>query len=324
MSDDAATHIGRLSPDRRWRWDGTAWTPTLPEALLRPPAWARLTLTAQATWWAVGATLLVGLIADQALRVGSFGVGASLALGCTALAIVFVARLQRLESRLLAGAAVAFAAWLSLRASPWLLWPDLAAGLILLGMAASVAMRGSLLDMGIAESVARGFNAALHGIAGGAFVVRPIARTRTRLAAIAPVARGLLIAIPIAAVLAGLLASADPIFASFLTINLDFGRLLLDGFFVLAGSLALAGLLRLAAAEPMDRVDGPVWRLAPSRRWSCSWCWTRSSRRSRSPRLLRSAGPGLRRFERPGSRTPTTLAQDSFSCFGWPVSLWSC
>ena len=32
MSDDAATHIGQLSPDRRWRWDGTAWTLTLPEA----------------------------------------------------------------------------------------------------------------------------------------------------------------------------------------------------------------------------------------------------------------------------------------------------
>jgi len=262
MSDDAATHIGQLSPDRRWRWDGTAWTPTLPEALLGPPpAWARLTLRAQATWWAVGATLVVGLLADQALRVGAFGVGASLALACTALALVFVARLQRLESRLLAGTAVAFAACLSLRASPWLVWPDVAAGLILLAMAASVAARGSLLDMGIAELVARGFNAALHGMAGGAFVGKPIARTRSRLAAIAPVARGLLIAIPIAAVLAGLLASADPIFASFLTINLDLGRLLLDGLFVLAGSLAVAGLLRLAAAEPMDRVDGPVWRL---------------------------------------------------------------
>jgi hypothetical protein len=36
---------------------------------------------------------------------------------------------------------------------------------------------------------------------------------------------------------------------------------LLDVFFVLAGALVMAGLLRLAAAEPLDRVDGPTWRL---------------------------------------------------------------
>jgi hypothetical protein len=58
-----------------------------------------------------------------------------------------------------------------------------------------------------------------------------------------------------------LLASADPIFASFFSLNFDFGRLALDVVFVIAGSLLMAGLLRLAAAEPMDRVDGPRWRL---------------------------------------------------------------
>ncbi len=74
-------------------------------------------------------------------------------------------------------------------------------------------------------------------------------------------ARGLLIAIPIAAVLASLLASADPIFASFLNLNLDIGQLALDTVYVLVGALVVAGLLRLASAAPIDRVDGPVWRL---------------------------------------------------------------
>jgi hypothetical protein len=169
--------------------------------------------------------------------------------------------LKRLESRLLAGAAVLFGTWLSLRASPWLLWPDLAAGLILLGAAASIRHQGSLLNMGIAEAAARGFQAMLHSPAGGVWAMRPITRTRTRLAAVAPVARGVLIATPIAVLLAALLASADPVFASFLNFNLDFGQLSTDAFFVIAGSLVMAALLRLAAAEPIDRVDGPTWRL---------------------------------------------------------------
>jgi hypothetical protein len=142
-----------------------------------------------------------------------------------------------------------------------LLWPDVAATFALLCFAASIAVRGSLLDIGIAEVVARSINAALHAVAGSVFLGRPIIRTRTHFAAVAPVARGLLIAIPIAAVLAGLLASADPIFASFLRINLDFGRLALDVVYIVTGSLVLAGLLRLASAQPIDRVDGPVWRL---------------------------------------------------------------
>jgi hypothetical protein len=76
-----------------------------------------------------------------------------------------------------------------------------------------------------------------------------------------PFARGVLIAIPVAALLAGLLASADPVFASFLKLNIDVGQLMLDVFFVAVGSLAAAGLLRLVASKPMDRVDGPHWRL---------------------------------------------------------------
>jgi hypothetical protein len=178
-----------------------------------------------------------------------------------ALALVYASHVKRLEARVLAGAAVVFAVWLSVRASSWLLWPDLAAGLILLVTTASIAQRGSLMDMGMAEAAARGFHATLHWLAGVAWSFRPLTRMRTSFAGVAPLARGLLIAAPVAAVLAALLASADPVFASFLNINLDFGQLLADIFFVLAGSFAIAGVLRLAHAEPLDRVDGPSWRL---------------------------------------------------------------
>ena len=204
---------------------------------------------------------MVGLIADQSLRAGAVGLGASITFAVAGVAFAFMGRISRLEPRLLAAAAVLFGTWLSLRASPWLLVPDIAIALVLLAIAASLSVRGSVLDLGFAEALARGFSAGLHGIAGLPFVAEPIVRTRSRISVLAPVIRGLLIAIPIAVVVAVLLASADPIFASFFNVNFDFGRLLLDVVFVLFGALAMAGLLRLAAAEPMDRIDGPTWRL---------------------------------------------------------------
>lgn len=262
MSEDAAMHVGRLSPDGRYRWDGVTWSPVGPTpALPHLPAWASLNIVARASWWVVAAALIAGLVTDQSLRVGTFGLGTSLALGFLALALMFVAHAEHLESRLLAGAAAMFAAWLSMRASPWLVWPDLAAGLILVGTAASFARRGSLLNIGMAESAARGFHAMVHWVAGAAWAIKPITAMRAPFASAAPIARGLLIATPVAVVIAVLLASADPVFASFLTLNLDFGQLLADAFFVLTGSLVMAGLLRLAAAEPLERVDGPLWRL---------------------------------------------------------------
>ena len=146
-------------------------------------------------------------------------------------------------------------------ASPWLLWPDLIALLLLLGMAASLSVRGTMLDLGLAESVARAAHGLLHLSAGTAFILRPIVQLRPRLGRILPVLRGLLIAVPLAVLVAALLASADPIFASFVRFNLDFGQLALDALYVLLAALVMAGLLRIAAAEPLEQVDGPVWRL---------------------------------------------------------------
>jgi len=207
------------------------------------------------------AAIVVGLVADQALRSGQPGLAASVTFAAGAVALVWFGRLERLESRLLASCAVLFAASFSLRASPWLLWPDLLAALGLLGTAASLATRGSLFDLAVADVAARSFQAFLQLVAGAAFVVRPVLRVRGRVSAAFPVVRGVLIAAPVAVLIAGLLASADPVFASFFNLNIDVGQLLLDVLFVLIGSVVAAGLLRLAAAEPFDRVDGPTWRL---------------------------------------------------------------
>ncbi len=252
---------GQLSPDGRWRWDGMSWQPAAGSIVNSVPPWTNLRLNRRASWTTVACVLLVGVLADQALRVNNFGLAASATFVLAALVLVFAGRLHRLESRLLAITAAIFAAWFTVRASPWLLWPDLLVSAGLLGLAASFAARGSLLDLGIAEVAARAVHALAHLAAGLAFVGRPIAEARNRFKSAAPLARGLVIAAPIAAVIATLLASADPVFASFFTLNLDLGRLALDGGFVLLGAVLAAGLLRLAAAEPVARVDGPVWRL---------------------------------------------------------------
>lgn len=225
------------------------------------PRWINLKLRSQAGWATVGGAVLAGLLTDQALRGGSFGLAASMTVIAGALMLATVGGLKRLESRLMLVGAAVLAVWFTLRASPWLLWPDLLAGITLIGLAASLGVRGSIFDVGIAELAARALHASVQATAGAAFIGRPIVAARRRYATLAPLARGLLIAAPIAAVLGGLLASADPVFASFFIINLDAGQLLLDAFFVVVGLLAMAGLFRLAACEPVDRVDGPAWRL---------------------------------------------------------------
>ena len=261
MTEGGST-VGQLSADGRWRWDGSSWQPAPAATVTRPdPGWLKVELRTAATWLTLGSTFLVGLLADQWLRVSTFGLAASLTLAITALSLMFAGRLMTLESRALAAGAVLFGAWLMVRASPWLLWPDLAMSFALLGLAASLSVRGSLMDLGIAELLARSVHGVMHAAAGAAFVFKPLGLVRMRLRLVAPLARGLLIAAPIAILVAGLLAAADPVFASFFNLNFDFGQLLTDVALVTVGSLVAAGLLRLAAAEPLTRVDGPMWRL---------------------------------------------------------------
>src|SRR5437763_245683 len=225
------------------------------------PPFMRFQVRAGASGRVLAGALLVGILGDQALRSSGVGLGASLAVAAAAALLVAVAGVKRWEPRLLALGAVFFAAWLCLRASPWLVWPDLAACLLLLGAAASLALRGSLFDLGLLEAGARVVHGCLQLGAGALYAAPPVAGAARSARLLAPVARGLLIGLPIAVVLVLLLAAADPIFASFFALNLDYGRLTQDGILVLLGTLAMAGLLRLAAAVPLERVEPPAWRL---------------------------------------------------------------
>src|SRR5215472_16368664 len=261
MSDAGSNFVGQLSADGRWRWDGAAWAPVPTTSGASLPAWLNLRVRSRPTWAMLIAAIAVGLVTDQALRAGTFGLAAAVTVVAAAFLLVIVAGPGRLESRLSLALAAVFGCCLAVRAIPWLLWPDLVAGLALLGLAASSTRRGSIFDVGTAELTAKALNAAGHMAAGGAFISRPLVAFRRQLVGLGPVMRGLVIAIPICVLLSALLASADPVFASFFTLNVDFGRLVADAFFVVLGGLAMAGLIRVSAAEPVDRIDGPLWRL---------------------------------------------------------------
>ncbi|HET7467711.1 MAG TPA: DUF4173 domain-containing protein [Candidatus Dormibacteraeota bacterium] len=204
---------------------------------------------------------MVGVLADQFLRVATFGLAATAMLVAAALTLAIANRSRRVEPLALGALGVTFAAFITVRSSPWLVWPDLFVSIALLGAAASIAVRGSLLDVGVSEIAARACHALVHLLAGIGFVASPLIDARHRMAKAGPLARGLLIATPIAVLITALLASADPVFASFLTLNVDIGQFLLDVVFVSIGVVGMAGLIRLAAAEPLDRINGPTWRL---------------------------------------------------------------
>src|SRR5437899_8752850 len=152
MSEGASTYIGQLSDDRRWRWDGTAWKPV---GISLPP-WAGFKLRSQATVKALAGAAAVGLLADQAIRVGAVGLGATVTIAFAAIALQLAGDLRRLESRLLLATAAAFGLWLTARASPWLIGPYLAVALALLILADSVAVKSKLLSIRLAAVLARG------------------------------------------------------------------------------------------------------------------------------------------------------------------------
>ena len=257
MADATPDHVGQLSPDGLWLWDGTAWRSAQREL----PVWFTLRTRSEATWAVLIGAAIVGLLLDQALRVNAFGLGASATVLAAAAALAFAGGLRWSESRAMVGVAALFAVWLSVRESPWLLWPDLAASLILLALAASVAVRGSIFDLGTAELAARSLHGLGHLATGMGFAARPLAASRGRLRLLGPLSRGLLIAMPIVVVVSVLLASADPVFASFFNLNLDPLQLLSDALFIALGVVGMAGLMRLAHSEGIDQVDGPLWRL---------------------------------------------------------------
>lgn len=253
--------IGQLSPDGSWRWDGASWVPADRTNQPLLPSWLPTSVRSSASWRVLLIATLVGLLVDQAWRVNALGLGAGLAVTAAAGGLWISGGARSAQARALLVLSVVFGASLAVRATPWLTIPDLAVSIVLLASAPSLGDRGSLFDLGFTEAGARVLHGVLHLALGASFAATPIGAVWPRLVRTAPIARGLLIGVPMAILIGVLLASADPVFASFFAINLDLGQAALDAIYVLAGGVVMCGLLRLAAAQRVGRVDGPRRRL---------------------------------------------------------------
>jgi hypothetical protein len=116
----------------------------------------------------------------------------------------------------------------------------------------------------------RGLHAIAHGVAAPPFVAAPLGRIRGRFRAGRSsevpwrgVLRGVGLAVPVLVVLGLLLASADAVFASIFRLDVDVEpvTIVVHAAVLLVGAWGMAGLLRLASAEPAARSRGTSWRL---------------------------------------------------------------
>jgi hypothetical protein len=164
-------------------------------------------------------------------------------------------RLVTVESKLLTIAAVALAVFAMIRSTDWLIALDVLTVAALFIFAASVAQPGALFDDALPRLVSRFVIATLHAFAAPAFVQPAVQGRRTRQAA--PIVRGLLLALPIVLVLGALLASADAVFASFFHADVNAGVFVGHIVLVVVGAWLMAGLLRVASAEPVPAP--PQW-----------------------------------------------------------------
>src|SRR5438094_9445952 len=106
---------------------GYGWTRLI---LMRPADLAVLLGIGSAAW-----------LFDLAIQSGGIGVAFSASLVVAAGALIVAGRPSNGWSRLLLAAASVMAPWVTLRASPWLQWPDLIVTIALLSLGAVLALR---------------------------------------------------------------------------------------------------------------------------------------------------------------------------------------
>jgi hypothetical protein len=206
---------------------------------------------------------------DLAVRSGLLGVAGALTVLTWAVAFLATGRVTNPQARFLVALSPVFGSWLVVRASPWLVPLDILAAAGLLGLGASFATGGSVLDLSLPQAVLRGVSAAINAVLTPAFAAGPLRRVgrrfavRGRSAQAGAVLRGLLLAIPLVLLLGMLLASADVVFAGFVRPNVALNPVSLGGHVaaLVLGAWAAAGLLRVASARPVARLEAPAWRL---------------------------------------------------------------
>ena len=228
--------------------------------------WPRLEEVSEASPLLLVGAIGTGVLFDLAVRSGTAALGAAVTVW--ALVVVVLAGRQTRSPGAVwcfAGAAV-LAACLVLRASPWLVLPDLAAIALLLAAGVLVGRSGSPFDLRCSTLGQRAIALLPRLVWVPGWMLRPAVTlagrvtARRRSDALALV-RGVAVAVPIVAVLGVLLGSADPVFASFFKVDRggDPTDAMLHVVLVVAGALLVGAVAAgLSSAHPAARA-GRVW-----------------------------------------------------------------
>jgi hypothetical protein len=241
----------------------TVQTRTADQALLALPG-VQETIVDPADGRVLAGVAAAAVATDLAVRSGVAGLAGALLVAVAAAGLLASGRLHTRSARLATAAAPVFGVWLAIRASPWLVPLDVLAAGGLLALGASLARGGSLADLTIPRVVLRAIHAGVHAVAAPAFVAAPVRAVRQqvgddrRAALGVRIARGLLLAAPIVVLLGVLLASADPVFASFFHVDVDPVTPVQHAAALAAGAWVAAALLRVASVTPPGRL--PVLR----------------------------------------------------------------
>jgi hypothetical protein len=230
--------------------------PSRPASAAISLSWPRLEGVRQATGPLIAGSLATGMAFDLWVRSGTNALGAA-ATVWTLVALVLAS--GESGNRSAAGCFVGAAgltAWLVLRASPWLVLPDLAAIGCLVAAGVLLGPEGSPFDLRWSTLCVRALVLLPRLVWVPLWMARPLTAlvrrvTGRRRSDVVALARGLAIAVPIAAVLGLLLGSADPVFASFFNAHggLDPGDALLHLALVACGALLLGAIVAGASSR---------------------------------------------------------------------------
>lgn len=205
-------------------------------------------VTAAAPGRALLLAIFVGVVAVSSLGSGIPGIGLSVFFLVLAAASLWFASGPSRQSHLLAVAAAVLAVGFSCFTSIWVVCLCCCGVCACLLSGASLARGGSLFDMPWGLVVARVVAGAWHGLltlpwlGRGAIALARKETTSWRRS----VLRGLALAAPLVAILAAILATADPLFAALFHIKLDLGQIAVQVGLFLLGACLVALLLRVA------------------------------------------------------------------------------
>ncbi len=207
--------------------------------------------------------LVAAVLVDLALHHGVPGIA-------TTAALLLIAGWQAAAStqrsaRVAAVIAALFAVLLSVRMSPWLVAPNLAAALGCLGFAAVLERTGSARWAGFTDLLAWPLSPLreLPWVPG--FLAVPATRPlRGEQARVRAIARGVALAAPILVVLGLLLASGDAVFASLFSLDLDLGDVAGHVGGVVAGAFVFGAILLRSHTTGPVRATGLARPIGPT------------------------------------------------------------